>query len=560
MLRRYATVFFVILSIISPGAVARGQAQQEKIDIEAITKIKDEEMKHSQIMDILSYLTDVSGPRLTNSPNIRAAQEWAKAKLAGWGLQNARLEAWGPFGRGWSLEGFAVNMVKPHYNPLIAYAKAWSPSTNGTLRGEVIYLNAKSAGELEKYKGKLKGAIVLIENPRAVKAHFDAEGRRLSDDDLLKLANADAPKGSSSRNRPELTAEEKAAAELLLKKWQLVVAEGAGVVLEPGRGDGGTIFIGSATVPAPVDAPYDARPRVWAKDIGTVIPQAILAAEHYNRLIRMLERGARVELEVNINTRFYDQDLMSHNVIAEIPGTDLKDEVVMLGAHFDSWHSGTGATDNAAGSAVCMEAVRVLQSLGFKPRRTIRIALWSGEEQGLLGSRAYVGEHFGKRIDAQGRGQGGDQSAPAQYEIKPDNEKVAGYFNLDNGTGKIRGIYLQGNEAVRPIFREWFAPFKDLVGTKKENSVATLSIANTGGTDHLSFDTVGIPGFQFIQDPVEYQTRTHHSNMDVYDRIQEDDMKQAATIMAAFVYNTAMRDKKLPRKALPGQPTARAGQ
>ena len=299
------------------------------------------------------------------------------------------------------------------------------------------------------------------------------------------------------------------------------------------------------------------------KDIGTVIPQAILAVEHYNRLIRMLELGSRVELEVNINARFYDQDLMSHNIIAEIPGTDLKDEVVMLGAHFDSWHAGTGATDNAAGSAVCMEAVRILKSLGLKPRRTIRIALWSGEEQGLLGSRAYVGEHFGKRIDAQagqGRGQDRDQSTPPQYEIKPDNEKVAAYYNLDNGTGKIRGIFLQGNEAVRPIFREWFAPFKDIVGTTKENSVATLSIANTGSTDHTPFDAVGIPGFQFIQDPVEYSTRTHHSNMDVYDRIQEDDMKQAAIIMAAFVYNTAMRDKKLPRKALPGQPTARAGQ
>jgi Zn-dependent M28 family amino/carboxypeptidase len=302
---------------------------------------------------------------------------------------------------------------------------------------------------------------------------------------------------------------------------------------------------------------------VWAKDIGAVIPQAVIAAEHYNRMIRMLERGSRVEMEVNINTRFYDQDLMSHNIIAEIPGSDLKDEVVMLGAHFDSWHSGTGATDNAAGSAVCMEAVRILKSLGFKPRRTIRIGLWSGEEQGLLGSRAYVAEHFGKRIDAPG-GQGRDaQSAPQaapQFEIKPDNEKMAGYFNLDNGTGKIRGIYLQGNESVRPIFREWFASFKDLIGTSKDNSVATLSISNTGGTDHLSFDAVGIPGFQFIQDPVEYDTRTHHSNMDVYDRIQEDDMKQAAIIMAAFVYNTAMRDKKLPRKAMPGQPTAHAGQ
>ncbi len=562
MLRRYATVFLTIFSIFSSGAVVRGQSQ-EKIDIEAITKIKNEEMKNSQIMDILSYLTDVSGPRLTGSPNIRAAQEWAKAKLAGWGLQNAHLEAWGPFGRGWSLEGFAVNLVKPHYSPLIAYPKAWSPSTNGPVRGEVVYLNAKTADELEKYKGRLKGAIVLLEGQRAVKAHFDAEGRRMSDDDLLKLANADVPTPGAFRGRPELTDEEKAAAELTLRKWRMAVAEGAAVVLEPGRGDGGTIFVSAVTIPAPVDTPFDRRPRAWAKDIGTVIPQAVLAAEHYNRLIRLLEHGSRVEMEVNINTRFYDQDLMSHNIIAEIPGTDLKDEVVMLGAHFDSWHSGTGATDNAAGSAVCMEAVRILQSLGFKPRRTIRIALWSGEEQGLLGSRAYVGEHFGKRVDAQsgqGRGQGRDQSTPPQFEIKPDNEKVAGYFNLDNGTGKIRGIYMQGNESVRPIFREWFAPFKDLVGTTKDNNIATLSISNTGGTDHTSFDSVGIPGFQFIQDPVEYNTRTHHSNMDVYDRIQEDDMKQAATIMAAFVYNAAMRDKKLPRKTLPGQPTARAGQ
>jgi carboxypeptidase Q len=562
MLRRYATAFLLTFSLISSGFAAGAQTRQEKVDADAIARIKDEGMKRSQVMDILSYLTDVPGARLTGSPNIRAAQEWAKTKLAEWGLQNAHLEAWGPFGRGWSLEGFAVNLVKPSYSPLIAYPKAWSPGTNGPLRGEVVYLKAKSADELEKYKGKLKGAIVLIEDQRAVKAHFDPEGRRMSDEDLLKLADADAPAGGAFR-RPELTPELRAAAELLMKKWRLAVAEGAGVILEPGRGDGGTMFVSAATIPAPVDAPFDRRPRPWAKDIGTVIPQAVVAAEHYNRIIRMLERGAHVEMEVNINTRFYDQDLMSHNVIAEIPGTDLKDEVVMLGAHFDSWHSGTGATDNAAGSAVCMEAVRILQSLGLKPRRTIRIGLWSGEEQGLLGSRAYVTEHFGRRIDAQGgqgRGQGGEQAAAPQYEIKPDNEKVAGYFNLDNGTGKIRGIFMQGNESVRPIFREWFAPFKDLIGTNKNNSVATLSISNTGGTDHLSFDAVGIPGFQFIQDPVEYDTRTHHSNMDVYDRIQEDDMKQAATIMAAFVYNTAMRDKKLPRKILPGQPTAHAGQ
>jgi Zn-dependent M28 family amino/carboxypeptidase len=281
----------------------------------------------------------------------------------------------------------------------------------------------------------------------------------------------------------------------------------------------------------------------------------------------MLGKSSQIELEVNIQSKYWDQDLMSHNVIAEIPGTDLKDEIVMLGAHFDSWHSGTGATDNAAGSAVCMEAVRLLQTLGLKPRRTIRIALWSGEEQGLLGSRAYVAEHFGKRLGGE-RNFGGPPAAggnsagenanarepqtPLQIELRPGHDKVAGYFNLDNGTGKIRGVYLQGNEEVRSIFRAWLQPFREM-------GASTLSISNTGGTDHLAFDGVGLPGFQFIQDEVEYSSRTHHSNQDVYDRIQEDDMKQASVIMAAFVYNTAMRQEKLPRKPLPGRPAGQAG-
>ncbi|HKP88038.1 MAG TPA: M20/M25/M40 family metallo-hydrolase, partial [Blastocatellia bacterium] len=499
-------------------------------------------------MEFISYLTDVTGPRLTGSPNIKSAQEWAKGRLSQWGLQNVHLEAWGPFGRGWSLEGFALNMVKPQYNPVMAYPKAWSPGTNGPVRGAVVYFAAKSDADLEKYRGKLKGAIVLMDKPREMKAHFDPEARRINDEELLKLANAGSQ--DEPRRRSDLTPEQKAEAELTLKKWLMASAEGAAVILEPGRGDGGTIFVQSATIPMPIDATRDQRPRPYAKDVTGVLPQAVVAAEHYNRMIRMIEKGVPVQLEVNIDARFYDQDLMSHNVIAEIPGTDLKDEVVMLGAHLDSWHGGTGATDNAAGSAVCMEVMRILQTLGLKPRRTIRMALWSGEEQGLLGSRAYVAEHFGRRVDQPGA-QPGAQSTTPQFEIKPGNEKVAGYFNLDNGTGKIRGVYLQGNEEVRPIFRAWLAPFKDLGAT-------TLTFSDTRGTDHLSFDTVGIPAFQFIQDPVEYDSRTHHSNMDVYDRIQEDDLRQAATVMAAFVYNTAMRDKKLPRKALPGQPTARA--
>ncbi|HXG94404.1 MAG TPA: M20/M25/M40 family metallo-hydrolase [Blastocatellia bacterium] len=559
MLRRYTSIVLLVILLLSTTA-AVAQQPQEKIDTDAIAKIKEEGLKHSQVMEIISYLTDVYGPRLTNSPQIREAQEWAKNKLASWGLQNAHLESWGNFGRGWTLEGFTANIVKPHFYPIIAYPKAWSPPTNGVVRGPVVYLNAKTAEDLDKYKGKLKGAIVLISPPREVKALMEPLGKRLSNDDLLRLA--DAEPSSGQRFRFEMTPEQRAAAELMNKKWQLAQSEGAAVILEPSggltRGDGGTIFVSAVTIPAPVDTPFDQRPRAWSKDVKTV-PQAVVAVEHYNRIVRMVEKGAPVELEVGINSRFTDQDMNGYNVIAEIPGTDLKDEVVMLGAHFDSWHAGTGATDNAAGSAVMMEAVRILQSLGLKPRRTIRIGLWSGEEQGLLGSRGYVTEHFGKVTMPQAGGAGSQsQQTTPQVELKPEQQKISGYFNIDNGTGKIRGIYLQGNEQVRNIFRQWFAPFKDMLGTSKENNFATISIANTGGTDHLSFDAVGIPGFQFIQDPIEYDTRTHHSNQDVYDRIQEDDMKQMAVIVAAFVYNTAMRDEKLPRKPLPGQPVAQS--
>jgi carboxypeptidase Q len=571
MLKRYTAILLSALITLSSGIAVSAQAPQEKVDQAAIDKIKEEGMKRSQVMDILSYLTDVPGSRLTGSPGLKSAQEWAKKKLAEWGLQNAQLEAWGPFGRGWSLEGFSANLIKPNYAPLIAYPKAWSPSTNGVVRAQPVYFEAKTEADLDKYKGKLKGAIVLLSAPREVKAHFEALSQRQSDEELLRLAAADPPsteRQGGGRNFRQ-TDEQRAAQALQTKKWLMLQSEGAAVVLEPGRGDGGTLFVQSATLAYPEGVARDQQKSVRDKDAPPILPQVVLAVEHYNRLVRMIQRGAPVQLEFNVSAKYHDQDLMSHNVIAEIPGTDLKDEIVMLGAHFDSWHSGTGATDNAAGSAVCMEALRILQSLGLKPRRTIRIGLWSGEEQGLLGSRAYVSQHFAKRLGPEPRFGGGGGGAaganpepqtPPQFEIKAEHEKFAGYFNLDNGTGKIRGIYLQGNDEVRPIFRAWFAPFKDLVGTSKGNSLATISISNTGGTDHQSFDGVGLPGFQFIQDQIEYDTRTHHSNMDVYDRIQEEDMKQAATIMAAFVYNTAMRDKKLPRKAMPGQGVARTGQ
>ena len=567
-------VSFAVIAWFAPVAVA--QAPTEKLDPAMIAKFKEEGMQRSKVMETLSYLTDVHGPRLTGSPEIKAASEWAKYRLAEWGLQNAQLEAWGQFGRGWSLEGFAANMTEPSFTPLIAYPKAWSPSTPDTVCGEPVYLNATNDEELAKFKGKLKGAIVLLSPPRDVKAWFEAPGQRQSDERLLALANADpslpsgagpgGPAGPAGRNA-QLTPEQRAALLMQAKKWRLIHEEGAAVVLEPGRGDGGTLFVQSATLPTPAGQPGAALGRglrPWSKDCPTIVPQVVVAAEHYNRLVRMIQKGATTKLEVTIKSRYHDDDLMGYNVVAEIPGSDLKDEIVMLGGHFDSWHAGTGATDNAAGSGVCMEAVRILQAVGAKPRRTIRIALWSGEEQGLLGSRAYVTEHFGRRTDTFpgqiGGGTGGAAGSAAEsieqrpqqprgrakYELKPNHANFAAYFNLDNGTGKIRGVHLQNNDACRPIFRAWLAPFKDLGAT-------TITLSNTGGTDHLSFDAVGLPGFQFIQDPIEYETRTHHSNMDVYERIQEDDMKQAAVIMASFVYNAATRDEKLPRKPLQGE-------
>jgi hypothetical protein len=348
--------------------------------------------------------------------------------------------------------------------------------------------------------------------------------------------------------------------QLQADKWQFVYSEGAAVVLEPGRGDGGTVFVSGATLPRKPDAPGQeggrptARIQPWSVEATDVLPQVVLSVEHYNRLARMLERGIKPVLEIDIGSQFHTDDLNSFNIIAEIPGTDLKDEVVMLGAHFDSWHAGTGATDNAVGCAVAMEAVRILKSIGAKPRRTIRIGLWTGEEQGLFGSKAYVTEHFGSVVqptrdgappaDRAGGPPRGERPR-SQYELKPEHEKLSAYFNLDNGAGKIRGIYLQGNEALRPTFRSWLAPFAEMGAT-------TIAASNTGGTDHLSFDSIGLPGFQFIQDQIEYDTRTHHSSMDVYERVQPDDAKQASIIMAAFAYQTAMLNEKLARKPLNG--------
>ena len=584
-----------------PPATEAPKAEPAKAaPVDPIDRIKEEALNKSQVMATLSYLTDVIGPRLTASPNMKRANEWTKDKLAGWGLENAHLEKWGTFGKGWELKKFSIQVVEPQCIPLIAFPKAWSPGTSGTVVGEVVDLDSvKAEADLDKFKGKLKGAFVMLGPILPVEAHFEPLGNRLTDKELLELANASEAAGRRPRQqRPQanatpaptagpvpdntpgtppaanpapvaaqpaqpgpggpggrggqMTAEQRARLQFERKKMTFAMEEGAAAVLDGSRlGDGGTLFVASATVPTgPLPGPGGFDPTVrrvsaYDKDAPKILPQVTISKEHYNRLLRMIRQGEipKIALDLAVETR---DDVETFNTVAEIPGTDLKDEVVMLGGHMDSWHSGTGATDNAAGVSVAMEVVRILKALDLKPRRTIRIALWSGEEQGLLGSAAYVKEHFGQRGDgtraAMGGGGGFGGGGPqAKVTAKPDYYKFSGYFNLDNGTGKIRGIYLQGNEAARTVFRPWLTPFKEM-------GASTITLSNTGGTDHQSFDGIGLPGFQFIQDVVEHDSRTHHSNQDLYDRIQADDMKQAAAIMAAFVYNTANRDEKLPRK------------
>jgi carboxypeptidase Q len=572
MLKRNVAVVLLFLFVLSPltsfaqqptatptpaATQAPATNAPAKDPNDPIERIKDEGMNRSEVMQTLSYLSDVIGPRLTASPGMKRSNEWTRDQLTKWGLQNAHLEAWGPFGRGWTLKRFSAQVTDPLNIPLIAYPKAWSPGTGGPITAPVVYVDAKDDAELQRFKGKLKGAIVLTSRMREVKAHFEAPGTRRNEKDLLTLADAPEPRPGGSR-RFQLTPEQRAAVQFAGRKIQFFNEERPAVLIDASRaGDGGTIFVQSASVPQPVSAdPFGPNaPRqiqAYDKAAPKIIPQLVLAVEHYNRIARMIEAGEKVNMTVDLAVEWQDSDPMGYNTIAELPGSDLKDEIVMLGGHMDSWHAGTGATDNGAGVAVAMEAMRILKTLNLTPRRTIRIALWTGEEQGLLGSKAYVAEHFGKletpapAATAAPMPSPAPSPAPGVLVTKPEYERFSSYFNLDNGTGKIRGVYLQGNESVRGLFRQWLVPFRDM-------GAATLSIANTGGTDHLSFDAIGLPGFQFIQDEIEYDTRTHHSNQDVFDRIQTDDMKQAAKILAAFVYNAALRDEKLPRKSAPGR-------
>jgi carboxypeptidase Q len=552
-------------------------AQQEKVDTLALAKIKEEGLKHSQVMDLLSSLCDVYGPRLSWSPEYRRAADWVTGKLKEWGIPDVKHDNWAPLGRGWTLKNFSAMVTAPVPYPVIAYPAAWSPGFKEK-EAEVVFFDAKKPEDLAKYQGKLKGKFVLMSDPLVLKAHFDPMAVRLADSVLLRMANAGAQgfRGRRGPRFPRMDArnidsviaaiqqvnpdidtvamrQRFVESQLVPRKLELAQKEGAIAAITEGRGDGGTVLVQSASVPQPAggaqapEGPPAERVNPYDPKVPAIIPQVVFASEHYNRIIRMLEKGEKVRLEMELQVATTGAD-SGFNIIAEIPGSDLKDEVVMLGAHFDTWHAGTGATDDGTGTAACLEAMRILQVIaqkdGLKPRRTIRLGLWGAEEEGLIGSREYVSETFARREGDQGAfmfGGGGG----GELKKTPAYDKFSVYFNHDNGSGRIRGIYLQGNEAARSIFRSWFAAYAD-------PTAQTITVQNTGGTDHQSFDRVGLPGFQFIQDPLEYDTRTHHYNMDVYDRVQEPDMKQASTIIALFAYQAATRDAPFPRKPLPG--------
>jgi len=500
-------------------------AQEEKVDIATIEKIRQEGLQHSQVMDIAFHLTDASGNRLTSSPGFFRAANYAKQQLTQWGLTGATLDPWGEFGKSWDLQKSYVAMTAPYYKPLIAYPKAWCAGTGGPKSASLTLITVKDSAALDQYKGKLAGKILIPDLDETYQQSFKPDATRWTDDQLDSMAKVPMRPVDTAEMRRRRAQFNRGALAFQNALRSFAQQEGAVAILSGSpRGHDGTIFVqggGSYQPSAPAN-----------------LLDIVLSLEDYMTIVRLLRAGIPVSVDADVATKFGTDDTKGYNVIAEIKGTDKKDEVVMLGGHLDSWHSATGATDNAAGCAVMMEAIRILRTLGVQPRRTIRIALWSGEEEGLLGSRGYVKKTF---------------ADPATMQLLPEHGKLAGYFNIDNGTGKVRGIYLQGNEACRPIFTKWLESFHDLGAT-------TVNVSNTGGTDHQSFDAVGLPGFQFIQDEIEYSTRTHHTNMDSYNHLREDDLKQIATIVAAFVYNTAQRDEKLPRKPLPApRPAGRGG-
>jgi carboxypeptidase Q len=508
-------------------------AAQEPVDLAMVTRIREEGFHHSQVMETVRQLADVIGPRVTGSPQMKAANDWTRQQLEEWGLRSSHLEAY-PFGRGWSFSRAAVHMVKPQQMPLLALPRAYTPGTAGPVRGPLVAAKLDGESDFAAWKGKLAGKIVLLDETRDLSKPDVVEPRELSTEQLEEVSRFEVPSEGRPEARKEramkrarerqtlarFLAEERALAAVSVSSgtWGLVRATGSGG---------------------------------YNPALSAGVPALSMAAEHYNRLHRLVSAGQEVELEIDVEARFHEEDPMAYNTVAEIPGTDRKAEVVMVGAHLDSWHGGTGATDNAAGCAVVMEAVRILQALGVEPRRTIRIALWSGEEQGLMGSLAYVSEQFGSwsgPTDPE-RKRWLDRwlwKGEGALSLRPGHDKLSAYFNMDGGAGRIRGIYAEESAEVRPVFEAWLAPFRDL-------GADTVTLRRTPNTDHEPFLDIGLPGFQFIQDELDYSPRTHHSNMDVYDHLQREDLMQASVVVASFLYHAAMRPEKLPRASLPNR-------
>jgi Peptidase family M28 len=527
---------------------AEVQPASESLDLNMYQRIRNEGLNDSHVMEFAGALMDDIGPRLTASPSAKKANEWARDTLTRMGLANAHLEDWGEFGLGWEQENTWARMVTPDPAVLIVQATPWSPATPGAVTGEVTYVHIQNEKDIDQYRGKLAGKIVLLGAMRPVPPVDKALFERYSDQELAQIAQMQVSNAAGAANA--LSERLRAYVErgrLLSKINDFFAEEKVAAVIEPSRdaeyggGSGGTFFDDNGTN-------LSRRPYLDSERVK--VPVAVAAIESYGRLYRLTQDHVPATVEISIDTKVTGEHEHAYNTIAEIPGTDpsLKEQVVMLGGHLDSWIAGTGATDNGAGVVVAMEAMRILKALGVQPRRTIRIALWTGEEQGIYGSRGYCRDHFGSAALSTAPDQVNLpdylRRAVGPLEVKPEQKLISGYFNVDNGSGRIRGIYTQGNAAIAPIFEQWIAPLHDL-------GVTTVTERNTGGTDHLSFDAVGIPGFQFIQDPLSYESRTHHSNEDVYERLQPADLKQMATVEAIFVYNAAMRDQMLPRKPLP---------
>jgi carboxypeptidase Q len=527
----------------SKPSYEQAQPATETLDLAMYQRIRDEGLAHSHVMEYASGLMDGIGPRLTGSPNLKHANEWTRDQLTAMGCTNAHLEDWGEFGMGWRQLNTWVRMSAPDTAVFIAQALPWSPSSKGAVSGHAVWVDAKDEKDLEKYKGKISGKIVFFGPMRDVKPVDKPLWERRDDANLKTTVEYPVHVGEAQDGFQEFIKR----LEFREKVGKFLADEHAAGIVVPSRdgrnngGSGGTVFD---------DGGSGMGWFTYKREHAEALPIVVMAIESYGRVYRLLKANVPVTVEMDVETEFTGDHEHGFDTIAEIPGTDpkLKDEVVMVGGHLDSWASATGATDNGAGTIVAMEVMRILNALKVQPRRTIRIGLWTGEEQGEFGSYGYVKQHFGFVPLSTAP----DQLALPDFlrkpagpvELKPEQQKISGYFNLDNGTGKIRGVYLQQNAGIASIFQQWIQPLSDL-------GVTTITMRDTGGTDHEAFDSVGIPGFQFIQDMLDYGSRTHHSNMDTYERLQPDDLAQAATVEAIFVYNTAMRDQMLPRKPLP---------